>query len=81
MRHQRWAVKSVVGTVVVAAAAWATSVASAGLDYPVRPLKYTHGSAGGPADIMARAFSEKLSQRIGQPVVVESRPGAGGLVS
>ncbi len=50
-------------------------------DYPVRALKYTHGSAGGPADLLARAFSDKLSQRIGQPVVVESRPGAGGLVS
>lgn len=83
MRQQCWnsGLKLVLGAVAVAAAGWTSSVAAAGLDYPVRPLKYTHGSAGGPADLMARAFSEKLSQRIGQPVVVESKPGAGGLVS
>lgn len=50
-------------------------------DYPVRMIRYTQASTGGPADIMARAFSEKLSQRTGQPVVVEARPGGGGLVS
>ena len=62
-------------------AAWSADVPPRLADYPLRALKYTHGSAGGPADILARAFSDKLSQRIGQPVVVESRPGAGGLVS
>ena len=50
-------------------------------DYPSRPIRYTHASAGGLADLMARAFTDKLSQRTGQPAVVESRPGAGGLVS
>lgn len=54
---------------------------AAAADYPTRAIRYTHGSAGGPADLMARAFSDKLSQRTGQPVVVESKPGAGGLVS
>ena len=54
---------------------------TAAADYPTRGIRYTHASAGGLADLMARAFTEKLSQRTGQPAVVESRPGAGGLVS
>jgi tripartite-type tricarboxylate transporter receptor subunit TctC len=78
-RLQRMTGLAVLATAM--AAGGSPAAIAAGLDYPVRPLKYTHGSAGGPADLMARAFSDKLSQRIGQPVVVESRPGAGGLVS
>ena len=72
---------AILGKALLPGLALAADVPSRLPDYPVRPLKYTHGSAGGPADLMARAFSEKLSLRIGQPVVVESRPGAGGLVS
>ena len=71
----------VLGISALAGTVFAADVPSRLPDYPVRALKYTHGSAGGPADLLARAFSDKLSQRIGQPVVVESRPGAGGLVS
>lgn len=48
-------------------------------DYPTRPLKavvsYTAGSG---ADILARYFTDELAKTIGQPVIVENRPGAGG---
>jgi tripartite-type tricarboxylate transporter receptor subunit TctC len=37
-------------------------------------------AAGGANDTVARAFAQKLSQQLGQPVVVENRPGAGGNV-
>ena len=37
-------------------------------------------TAGGANDLVARAGAEAVSKRIGQPVVIENRPGAGGIV-
>lgn len=37
-------------------------------------------AAGGPADVMARTMAKSMGTRLGQPIVVENRPGAGGLV-
>src|SRR5467141_604710 len=48
-------------------------------DYPSRPIKLLVGaSPGGTTDTMARAIAPPLSSSLGQPVVVENRPGAGG---
>jgi tripartite-type tricarboxylate transporter receptor subunit TctC len=48
-------------------------------NYPSRPIKLLVGaSAGGTTDTMARAIAQPLSQSLGQPVLVENRPGAGG---
>jgi len=48
-------------------------------DYPSRPVLLTHGfAAGGNADVVSRIVGEALSPRLGQPVIVEPRPGAGG---
>ena len=47
--------------------------------YPVKPLRMIVPSAiGGAPDIIARIIAPKLSQGLGQPIVVENRPGAGG---
>ena len=50
--------------------------------YPNRPIRLLHGfSAGGAADALARIVSDGLSKRMGQPIVVEAKPGAGGNIA
>lgn len=48
-------------------------------DYPTRPIKLLVGApAGGTTDTMARAIAHEMSPALGQPVIVENKPGAGG---
>ncbi len=50
-------------------------------DYPSRPVHLVVGYApGGVSDILARLIGQWLSQRLGQPFIIENRPGAGGNV-
>ena len=51
-------------------------------DYPARPVRLLVGySAGGVSDILARLLAQSLSDRLGQPFVVEDRPGAASNVA
>jgi tripartite-type tricarboxylate transporter receptor subunit TctC len=45
-------------------------------DYPTHPVRLIVGSSGGTADFLARLMGQWLSGRLGQPFVVENRPGA-----
>lgn len=66
-------------TASVAATAFATPVFAQ--SYPNKPVRMlVPFPAGGATDVLARALSIKLGEKLGQNVVVENRPGAGGTI-
>jgi len=64
---------------LVAANAFAQTAAAS---YPGKPVRLVHGfPAGGPADIFSRTIAQKLTEVMGQNIIVDSRPGAGGMIA
>ncbi|HEX4409983.1 MAG TPA: tripartite tricarboxylate transporter substrate binding protein [Xanthobacteraceae bacterium] len=51
-------------------------------DYPTRPIRVlTANSVGGTSDIFVRALADKLQQRLGQPIIVDNRPGGAMMIA
>ena len=66
---------------MVAIAAWLISAAAAAQSYPSKTVRFISGvTPGSASDTMARILAEELAKKLGQPVIVENRLGAGGLV-
>lgn len=60
----------------------ANSVSAKTIDWPNQPIKILVGfPAGGASDVMARIIAEELRKELGQPVVVENKPGAAGTLA
>src|SRR5262249_61406185 len=65
--------------VAVALSAWPGGLVAQ--NYPERPIHLIVPSApGGPTDVPTRLLSQFLPDKLGQPAVVENRPGAGGAI-
>jgi tripartite-type tricarboxylate transporter receptor subunit TctC len=70
--------KLLFGLIILAAPA---AVPAAAQDYPNRTIRViVPFGAGGPTDVFTRALGEELRKALGQPVVLENRPGAGSII-
>jgi tripartite-type tricarboxylate transporter receptor subunit TctC len=75
----RWILIAVAG--IVAGLSGGVAVAQTGTAYPSRPIRIIVPSgAGGITDILARVIAARLSENLGQQVIVDPRAGAGGVV-
>ena len=69
----------ILSVLALAAVGLFNSVTAIAQAYPNKPIKILVGYApGGGSDIIARLIAQNLQVRLGQPVIVENRPGAGG---
>jgi tripartite-type tricarboxylate transporter receptor subunit TctC len=79
--HIRWLAISAALSWLVATGQTATSQTAAPQEWPQRQIRMIVSfGAGGGADIIGRILAEGLQDRFGKPVVVENKPGAGGII-
>jgi tripartite-type tricarboxylate transporter receptor subunit TctC len=58
------------------------STSALGQDYPNRPIRFvTFGAAGTASDVLVRTIGKRLSEKLGQPVIVDNKPGADGMIA
>ena len=69
-----------IGTAVLAAAGLTLASAVNAEDWPNRPITMINPfAAGGPNDVVARLFAQRMGDILGQPIVIENVGGAGGM--
>ncbi|HEY7842814.1 MAG TPA: tripartite tricarboxylate transporter substrate-binding protein, partial [Bradyrhizobium sp.] len=73
---------ALIGTCLLALTATSARAQEDASKYPSRPIRMIVGfAAGGGNDVIARIYAQKLSEDLGQPVIVENKPGAGAIVA
>ncbi len=66
---------------IIAALAFCFATLASAQPWPSRPIRYiVPFPPGGSSDLISRAIAPRLAERLGQPVVVENKPGAGGML-
>jgi tripartite-type tricarboxylate transporter receptor subunit TctC len=76
----RAGILGVLGAAICVSCLWAGEAGAQ--NWPERPIHLVVGyGAGGGTDIIARIVAEPLGKKLGQPVIVENRPGAGGTIA
>src|SRR4051812_39335504 len=50
-------------------------------DYPLKPVRIVAAESGGGGDVVARLIAQRLSARLGQPVIVDNRGGPAGTIA
>jgi tripartite-type tricarboxylate transporter receptor subunit TctC len=74
--------RSAIGLIALAVAAATPFGSVTAADYPTRGIKWVVGyPPGGATDIIARLIGQRLSEKLGQPVVIENKPGAGNNIA
>jgi tripartite-type tricarboxylate transporter receptor subunit TctC len=74
IRSAAWGAALLAGSIVMVAPAWA--------EWPEKPITISVGfAAGGTTDVAARAVAEVVAKKLGQPVVIENKAGAGGAIA
>ena len=75
-------IKHILATVAIAAATVCGSAHAQATNYPTKPVTIVVPfSPGGATDIMSRTLAERLKNRLGHPVIVENKPGAGTMIA
>src|SRR5262249_46082441 len=78
----KFARRKFVGSIAAIAAMLACAGGAKAADFPTRPITIGVASPpGGPSDVLARIVGKKLEQILGQPFIIENRPGAGGNIA
>jgi tripartite-type tricarboxylate transporter receptor subunit TctC len=74
-----WRLTGLAFALSVPAILWHAGASAQG--YPAKPIRIIALSAGGPPDYVARTMAQHLTTALGQQVIVENRPGAGGTIA
>lgn len=82
MNRQQFLKTVLTSAAVLAAALGAATAGAQAPAYPSKPIKFVVPfTAGSSTDIMARTIAERMAVSMGQPIVIENRPGAGGTIA
>jgi tripartite-type tricarboxylate transporter receptor subunit TctC len=74
--------RSALGLIALAVTAAAPIGSTMAADYPTRPIRWVVGyPPGGATDIIARLIGQRLQEKLGQPIVIENKPGAGNNIA